>query len=210
MNGTARIAAFVAHYGYAAVAGAVFAENLGLPVPGETAVFIAAGSAATGHGLSWPLVWLTATLAAVLGDNLGFAIGHFGGERVFKRIAPRLGVTDADYARTTAFFDRWGGPAVAVARFIPVMRVIGALAAGTSGMAWRRFLPWQAAGAALWAGYAVAVGYFGDRALLIAKPYLVAEFGPWWPLVIVAAGALAIGVVTWISRALARRAGERG
>lgn len=201
MSSSAQIAQFVARYGYAAVASAVFAENLGLPVPGETAVFLAAGSAAAGGHLVWPLIWLAAAVAAVLGDNVGFAAGHFGGERLFKRIAPRLGVSTEEYERTSAFFNRYGGPAVMVARFIPIMRVVGAFTAGTSGMRWRRFLPWQAAGAALWAAYAVAVGYFGDRALGFFKPFLIEEFGRWWPVAVIGAVVAGLAVITLISRA---------
>jgi membrane protein DedA with SNARE-associated domain len=183
---------------------AVLAENLGLPVPGETAVFIAAGAAAAGR-LNVLVVWLVAVCAAIIGDNIGFALGHFGGKPFFLRYGPRFGVSHENYALTERFFDRYGGPAVAVARFVPVVRVVAAIAAGASGMRWRHFLPWQAAGACLWATYAVIVGYFGDRALGFAKPLLIEEFGRWWPFVIVAAVLLAFGAVSLVSHLLARR-----
>jgi membrane protein DedA with SNARE-associated domain len=183
---------------------AVLAENLGLPVPGETAVFIAAGAAAAGR-LNVLVVWLVAVCAAIIGDNIGFALGHFGGKPFFLRYGPRFGVSHENYALTERFFDRYGGPAVAVARFVPVVRVVAAIAAGASGMRWRHFLPWQAAGACLWATYAVIVGYFGDRALGFAKPMLIEEFGRWWPFVIVAAVLLAFGAVSLVSHLLARR-----
>ena len=106
---------------------------------------------------------------------------------------------------TERFFDRYGGPAVMVARFIPVVRVVAAIAAGASGMEWKRFLPWQGLGACLWASYAVAVGYFGDRALLFFKPMLLEEFGRWWPLVTVLAVVVALATVSAVSHLLARR-----
>jgi membrane protein DedA with SNARE-associated domain len=201
---SAALAAFVLHYGYLAMGAAVLAENLGLPVPGETAVFIAAGAAASGR-LNVLVVWLVAVCAAIIGDNMGFALGHFGGKPLFLRFGPRLGVSNENYALTEKFFDRYGGPAVAVARFVPVVRVIAAITAGASGMKWKHFLPWQAVGACLWAAYAVIVGYFGDRALNFAKPMLIEEFGRWWPLVIVAAVLLAFAAVSVISHLLARR-----
>ena len=204
MNAGGQLAQLIAHYGYVAMAAAVFAENLGLPVPGETAVLIAAATAAAGH-LNILGVWFVAVCAAIVGDNIGFAMGHFGGKPLFERFGPRFGISHENYAATEQFFDRYGGPAVMVARFIPVMRVVAALAAGASGMEWDHFLPWQAAGACLWAGYASAVGYFGNRALTFFKPMLIEEFGAWWPLVIVAAIVLALGVVSVVSRVLARR-----
>jgi membrane protein DedA with SNARE-associated domain len=186
------------------MAAIVLAENIGLPVPGETAVFIASGAAASGQ-LNVFVVWLVAAGAAIVGDNLGFALGHFGGKPLFMRFGPRFGVSHEDYATTEAFFDRWGGPAVAVARFLPVMRVIASITAGASGMKWGRFLPWQAVGACLWAAYAVSIGYYGNRALDFFKPMLVEEFGRWWPAVAVTTVALAFAAVSVISHLLARR-----
>jgi membrane protein DedA with SNARE-associated domain len=201
---SAALAVFVLRYGYLAMGAAVLAENLGLPVPGETAVFIAAGAAAAGR-LNVAMVWLVAVAAAIIGDNIGFALGHFGGKPFFFRFGPRFGVSHENYALTERFFDRWGGPAVMVARFVPVVRVVAAIAAGASGMRWRHFMPWQAAGACLWAAYAVAVGYFGDRALNFAKPMLLEEFGRWWPFVIAAAVIFAFATVSVVSQLLARR-----
>ena len=72
----------IAHYGYFAMGGAVLAENLGLPVPGETAVFLAAAASAMGR-LNVLVVWLVAVCAAIVGDNVGFGLGHFGGKPFF-------------------------------------------------------------------------------------------------------------------------------
>ena len=193
----------IAHYGYFAMGTAVLAENLGLPVPGETTVFLASAAAAAGQ-LNVFAVWLVAVCAAVVGDNVGFGLGHFGGKPLFLRFGPRFGVSNENYAMTERFFDRYGGPAVMVARFIPVVRVIAAIAAGASGMKWERFLPWQAVGACLWATFAVTVGYFGDRALNLVKPMLIEEFGRWWPFVTVAALVLAFATVSLVSHLLAR------
>ena len=198
------LATYIGHYGYFAMAAAVLAENLGLPVPGETAVLIAAGAAAAGK-LSVVVVWLVAIGAAILGDNIGFGLGHFGGKPFFLRFGPRFGVSHENYAMTEHFFDRYGGPAVMIARFIPVIRVVAAITAGASGMEWKRFLPWQALGACFWATSAVAVGYFGNRALLFIKPELIEDYGRWWPIVAMAAVVLALAAVSLVAHLLARR-----
>ena len=198
------LAQLIAHYGYFAMGGAVLAENLGLPVPGETAVLLASAASAAGQ-LNVFVVWLVAVCAAIVGDNVGFGLGHFGGKPFFIRFGPKIGVGPENYAMTERFFDRYGGPAVMVARFIPVIRVIAAIAAGASGMRWERFLPWQAIGACLWATFAVTVGFFGDRALCFVKPMLIEEFGRWWPFVTVTALVSAFAVVSVVSHLLARR-----
>jgi membrane protein DedA with SNARE-associated domain len=198
------LAQAITHYGYFALAAAVLAENLGLPVPGETAVLLAAAASAAGQ-LNVVVVWLVAVCAAIIGDNIGFGLGHFGGKPFFVRFGPRIGVGPENYAMTERFFDRYGGPAVMVARFIPVIRVIAAIAAGASGMHWKCFLPWQAIGACLWATFAVVGGFFGNRALGIIKPMLIEEFGKWWPFVMVTALVLGFATVSLVSHLLARR-----
>src|SRR5579884_396453 len=72
------------HYGYLAVAAFVLLEDFGIPVPGETVLIVAAVYAGTGRLSVW-LVGLIGFLAAVAGDNIGFAIGHFGGRPLAER-----------------------------------------------------------------------------------------------------------------------------
>src|ERR1700756_3657692 len=72
------------HYGYLAVAGLVLLEDFGVPVPGETVLILGAVYAGTGR-LSIVLVVLLGFLGAVTGDNIGFAIGHFGGRPLVER-----------------------------------------------------------------------------------------------------------------------------
>src|ERR1700722_10158636 len=72
------------HFGYLAVVGLVLIEDFGVPVPGETVLILAAVYAGTGR-LNVVLVGLLGILGAVLGDNIGFAIGHFGGRPLIQR-----------------------------------------------------------------------------------------------------------------------------
>lgn len=142
---------YLDRYGYAAIFALVFVEGLGIPAPGQIMIIAAALLAARGqlHILS---LFATAWTAAVIGDNLGYAIGRFGGRRLLLRCGRFVGVNEAHLARVEGFFARYGGGMVAAARFFEVLRQINGLVAGTSGMPWWRFLGFNALGAALWVG----------------------------------------------------------
>ena len=147
-----------ARYGYAVVFGGVFLENTGLPVPGETALL--AGAALAHHGqlsLFWVIV--TAITAAILGDNLGFFIGRRGGRRIAERHGWHIGLTRERLIQFDRFFERHGPKTVFAARFITGLRVVGAVLAGGSGMAWPTFLFYNASGAIVWCTTVAFAGY---------------------------------------------------
>jgi membrane protein DedA with SNARE-associated domain len=147
-----------ARYGYAVVFVGVFLENAGVPVPGETALL--AGAALSHFGrLSLPRVIATAVCAAIFGDNLGFAIGRRAGRGLAERHGWRIGLTRRRLAQFDAFFHRHGAKTVFIARFVTGLRVFGALLAGTSGLPWRTFLFYNAAGAIVWSTAVAIVGY---------------------------------------------------
>ena len=148
-----------ARYGYAVIFGGVFLENTGLPVPGETALLAGAALAHAGR-LSLVAVVATAIAAATLGDNLGFLIGRRGGRRLLERFGPRVGFTAPRIAGFDLFFARHGARTVFIARFITGLRVVGAVLAGASGLPWRTFLAYNAAGAIVWCVSVAAAGYF--------------------------------------------------
>lgn len=146
-------------YGYAAVFFGVFLENTGVPVPGETMV-LAGGALAHFGQLSLAPVIGVAIVAAVFGDNLGFAIGRNGGRRLLTRYGRRLGITHAHIEAFDRYFERYGAKTVLVARFITGLRVFCAILAGGSGMPWPTFIVFNAAGAVLWSTTIALVGYF--------------------------------------------------
>ena len=153
---------YLREYGVAAVFGVVFFESFGAPVPGESLVIGGGLLAAKGDmaiGTLLGAVWL----AAVLGDNVGYAIGRFGGRRLVMRYGSRVGITEPRLAKVEAFFRRFGGEIVLVARFFVLLRQLNGIAAGTVAMPWPRFLLYNALGAALWTalwGYgAYALGH---------------------------------------------------
>jgi membrane protein DedA with SNARE-associated domain len=147
------------NYGYLAVAGFVLLEDFGVPVPGETILILGAVYAGTGR-LNIFLVGLIGFLAAVAGDNIGFAIGHFGGRRLIDRYGRYILLTPERVDKATGFFERHGGKIVVAARFIEGLRQANGIIAGMTGMHWAKFLGFNALGAALWVGVWSAIGYF--------------------------------------------------
>lgn len=146
------------HYGYLAVAALVFVEDFGVPVPGETILIAAAVYAGTGR-LNIALVILIGFLAAALGDNVGYALGRYGGRRAVLRYGRFVLLTPARLDKAEGFFDRHGGKVVTVARFIAGLRQANGIIAGLTRMSWWRFVAFNALGAALWVCGWSLVGY---------------------------------------------------
>lgn len=175
-------------YGLWAVAGALLLESLGLPLPGETLLIAGAALASQGD-LNIVALLLVAWSAAVVGDNIGYAIGHFGGRRLILRHGRHVGVTADRFARVEAFFVRYGARVVFAARFFAILRQLNGLVAGTVGMPWWRFLACNALGAAAWvAAWGLGV-YFLGHELHRLVPW-VHRFG--YALAILGAAALVL------------------
>ncbi len=146
---------------YALVAGLAFLETgafVGLIAPGETAIVLGGVVAAQGE-VSLPLILLAAWLAAALGDLASFVLGRRLGRRFLIAHGPRVGVTAPRLARVDTFFDRHGGKAILIGRFIGLVRAVAPFVAGASGLALRRFLPYSLAGTFLWATAFTLAGY---------------------------------------------------
>jgi membrane protein DedA with SNARE-associated domain len=150
------------HYGYWAILALVMIEDFGIPVPGETIMI--AGAIYAGHGqLNVVTVGLVAFFAAVIGDNIGFAIGHFGGRELALRWGRYVFLTEERLAKAEHFFERHGGWIISVARFVEGLRQANGIVAGITGMHWRRFIAFNALGAALWVGTWVSLGYLAGN-----------------------------------------------
>jgi len=145
-------------FGYLAL-GLIFLEDFGVPVPGETVLIVSAIYAGTGRLNIW-LVALIGFVAAILGDNVGFGIGHFGGRPLAERYGKYILLTPARLDKTADFFDRHGGKVIVIARFVEGLRQANGIIAGITGMHWKKFVPFNALGAALWVGVWVSIGYF--------------------------------------------------
>ena len=149
-------------YGYAALFAGVLLENAGVPVPGETAVLVSGFLASPAGGVHFDIVWVIAltVAAAVIGDNIGFWLGHRWARPRLQQGRGFLFLTPKALQLAENYFDRYGLWTVFFARFITGLRVVGALAAGTAGMAWPHFLAANAAGALAWATTMSLLGYF--------------------------------------------------
>jgi len=156
---TATIAQLVQTYGYWAVFLAVGLESLGVPLPGETTLIAAALFAGATHRLSLVYLVIVASVAAVVGDNLGYLLGRGGGYRLLRRYGHRVHVDETKLKVGRYLFDRHGGGVVFTGRFITVLRTYAAFLAGTNLMSWRRFLLYNAAGGILWAALVGAGAY---------------------------------------------------
>jgi membrane protein DedA with SNARE-associated domain len=151
------------NYGYAAVFLFVGIESLGIPFPGETMVIVAATYAGATHRLTVWLIWLTAAAGAILGDNIGFGIGHWGGYRLVRRYGHRVRFSEAKLKVGRLIFDRHGGKVVFFGRFVSVLRTYAAFLAGTTRMPYMRFLFFNAAGGIVWSAiYAIGFYYLGS------------------------------------------------
>jgi membrane protein DedA with SNARE-associated domain len=155
------LAEWLDRFGYPLLFAAVFAENVGLPVPGETAVLVA-GLLASRAGSPLAIGWVIAVtiLAAVLGDNLGFWLGRRWARGRLERGKRFLFLTPGTLRIVEGYFDHYGTLTVFFARFVAGLRVVAALAAGTSRMAWPRFILANAAGAVAWGVSMSLLGYF--------------------------------------------------
>jgi membrane protein DedA with SNARE-associated domain len=155
---------FVADYGYWAVAVALLCENAGLPVPGETALLVASFLAYSEHQLNLGWIIVIATCAATIGDNLGYALGYYGGRPLLGRYRTFFRVPQAAVDRGEALFARYGASTIFFARFIFGLRVIAGPLAGALRMRWREFALFNFLGAVAWVTVIASAGYlFGQH-----------------------------------------------
>ena len=162
---------FIADYGYWAVALALLCENAGIPVPGETTLLLASFLAYSEHRIHLGWIIVVATCAATLGDNLGYAIGYYGGRPLLERYQSVFLIPPATLKRGEELFARYGAPAIFFARFVFGMRVFAGPLAGVLRMRWRIFTLFNFLGAAVWVTFIAGAGYlFGQhwRSLLRA------------------------------------------
>jgi membrane protein DedA with SNARE-associated domain len=165
----------IATYGYGVIAGIVALEGMGIPVPGETALIVAAIYAQRTHHLTIGLVITAAAAGAIAGDNTGFFIGREVGYRLLLRFGRYVGVTESRIKLGQYLFQRHGGKVVFIARFVAVLRTVAALLAGLNHMAWRRFVMFNAAGGILWATvYGSGAYWLGMQIEHLARPVGIA------------------------------------
>jgi membrane protein DedA with SNARE-associated domain len=154
---------WLASYGYLVVFLLVMIESIGVPVPGETALIGAALYAGSTGKLEIEWVIAVAIAGAIIGDNIGYSLGRYGGARVLLKHGHRIHLHEGRLKIGIWLFRRHGGKVVFWGRFISILRTYAAFLAGTNQMPWGRFLVFNAAGAVVWATlFGVAYYVFGS------------------------------------------------
>jgi membrane protein DedA with SNARE-associated domain len=175
-------------YGYWAVGAIVGLESMGIPLPGETVLVIAAIYAGTRHNLNiWGVIASAAT-GAILGDNVGYWLGREFGYRLLLHFGEKVGLTQGRIKLGQYLFLRHGGKVVFFGRFIAVLRTLAAFLAGVNRMKWPQFLLANAAGGVVWASiFGIGAYSFGKALLRVTGPLTTG-------LVILAAIIVVIGI----------------
>ncbi len=149
-------------YGYLAVGGMLFFEDFGILVPGETVLLTAAFYAGFGQ-LNIIVIIVVGIIAAIIGDNVGFAIGNYGGRPLVEKYGKYVFLTKNRIHRAEEFFNKYGGRVVVISRFIDGLRQINGIIAGITEMKWLRFLLYNVIGATIWVLFWSLIGYFGGN-----------------------------------------------
>lgn len=182
----------VAQYGYLAVLAIVGLESLGIPLPGEATLITAALYAGATHRLNIVGVIVAAGAGAIIGDNIGYLIGHWGGYRLLVRYGHHVGLHDSRIKIARYLFLRYGGAVVFFGRFVSILRAYAALLAGTTRMPWRWFVLYNAAGGVVWSTlYGLAAYFLGNTVDRMSRPLAIG---------FVLAGVAAIAVGAFLVR----------
>ena len=176
----AALGPWIHHYGVAAVFLILTFESLGIPVPGESLLVVAAVLAGRGE-ISLPGLIFSAWVGAVIGDNIGYLGGRMLGHRLVWRYGGKVGLTAERLNKIETTFARYGPVTVVFARFVNVLRQLNGVIAGTMQMEWWRFLTFNALGGALWVLAWVAAGFYlgshgADIAVLVHKSGILGMF----------------------------------
>ena len=160
-----RLEQWLMDYGVLAVFVIVGVESIGVPVPGETMLIVAALYSGSTHKLSIVAIVAAAAAGAIVGDNIGYAVGRHGGWRVLRRHGHRVGLDERRLKLGRYLFLRHGGKVVFFGRFIGILRTYAAALAGANHMPFRRFFAFNASGGVIWASI-YGFGYYFAANLL--------------------------------------------
>jgi len=155
----------VSTHGYWVIALIVGLESMGIPLPGETILVLAAIYAAADPTMNIWLVIAAAAVGSIMGDNLGYWIGKRYAYVLLVRYGRHIGMSAARIKVGQYLFQKHGGKVVFLGRFVALLRILAAFLAGVNRMRWREFLVANAAGAILWAATFGFGGYFFGKLL---------------------------------------------
>ena len=140
-------------------------------LPGDSLLFAAGAFAAHGDLSLWPLFFLLC-LAAILGDTVNYAIGARLGPKVFSYSKSRF-FNPEHLKKTHAFYEKYGGKTIIIARFVPIVRTFAPFVAGVGQMSYRQFIGYNVIGGILWVSVCVFAGYFFGNLPFVKKNFSV-------------------------------------
>lgn len=168
------IPSFVKAAGYIGLFGIVFAETglfIGFFLPGDSLLFTAGILASQGYLNIW-LTCLILFCGALVGDNVGYQIGKHAGPKLFTK--PKSFLFNPEHLkRSHDFFDKHGGKAVIIARFVPVIRTFSPVVSGLARMKYGRFMLYSVVGALLWAVGLTLLGYWLGQTVPNIEKYII-------------------------------------
>ena len=188
--------------GYGALTAIVFTETgllVGFFLPGDSLLITAGLVAATGTLDIWTLSVLL-SLAAVVGDSTGYAIGYRAGPRIFSREESRW-FARRHLVRTREFYERHGGKTIVLARFIPIIRTFAPVVAGVGQMEYWRFVTYNVLGGVGWVWGLLWTGYLLGQTVPDIGRHVHIVIG-----VVVLLSVLPIGLEYWKARRRRRAA----
>ena len=140
-------------------------------LPGDSLLFaVGALTALDGSPLKIAVIIPMLIIAAVLGDAVNYAIGRRIGPRVFFREDSRL-LNKKHLLRTQAFYEKYGGKTIIIARFVPIVRTFAPFVAGVGQMVYRRFFMFNVVGAIAWVVLFIPAGYFFGNLPFVQKQF---------------------------------------
>ena len=154
---------YFGRHGYWTVAVVLLRENAGVPVPGETVLLLAGFLTFSQHHFRLPWVIAVGVAAATFGDNLGYAVGCYGGRPLLNRYRQLFHISPLHIAQGERLFEKHGAVTVFFARFIFGMRIITGPLAGVLRMHWKKFALFNFLGALAWVTVVACAGYLFGR-----------------------------------------------
>jgi membrane-associated protein len=156
---------FASGFGYAGLAGIIFAETgllVGFFLPGDSLIVTAGLLSATIPGLNIWLLGLLLTVASIVGNAVGYAVGKMAGPRLFNKEDSLL-FNKKHLYRASAFYEKHGGKTIVIARFMPIVRTFVPVVAGMAGMNYARYTLYNVVGGVGWIWSMLLIGYFLGR-----------------------------------------------
>lgn len=189
-----RVATALGPWTYALVAALAFLETgafVGLVAPGETTVIAGGVIAGQGEVSLVPLIGLI-WVSAILGDTTSFFLGRRLGRGFILRHGERLRIDEHRLGQVESYFERHGGKTILVGRFIGLVRALAPFVAGSSGLAYKRFIPFSILGCGAWATVFAVLGYvFYESFDQVASVAGQAVFGFGVSVAVIVAGVVA-------------------